>query len=84
MGKILNSLASPWKHGGFISGILDMLLRIIALFMWCSLTWLVIQFVYDAVFVEILWAKKLWLLGYSSLLFITTTLLAYTAIWDRK
>jgi TM2 domain-containing membrane protein YozV len=84
MGKILNSLASPWKHGGFISGIFDMLLRIIALFAWCSLTWLIIQFVYDAIFVEIIWAKKFWWLGYSFLLFTTTTVLAYTAIWDRR
>ena len=84
MDKLIESLKSPWRHGGPIAGVLDLLLRIIALAMWISVTWLVLQFLYDAIFIEIIWAKKMWWIGYSALLFVTASVVAYTAVWDRE
>jgi len=84
MEKFLNSLTSPWRHGGVISGILDMLLRAIAIAIWCIVMWFLIKFVYDAIFIEILWTQKLWQLGYSAIIFTVVTALAYTAVWDRE
>ena len=87
MEKILNSvthsLKAPFKKG-IIYGILDLLLRVIALVLWVLTVKLLLSFIYDALFVEIIWANKLWWLAYSTLLFLTVTVLAYTAIWERR
>ena len=84
MNKILHSLSSPWRHGGVIAGMLDMLLRVSALVIWCAVAWLALHFIKDAIFVEIVWAQKMWLLGYSLTILTTVSVLAYTAVWDRK
>ncbi|MDR0734324.1 MAG: hypothetical protein LBG16_01145 [Elusimicrobiota bacterium] len=84
MNKILHSLSSPWRHGGVIAGVLDMLLRMSALIIWCAVAWLALLFIKDAIFVEIIWVQKMWWLGYSALILTTVSMLAYTAIWDRK
>ena len=84
MNKLLESLKSPWRHGGVIAGLVDMLLRVIALAIWLWVTWLVLRFLYDAIFIEIIWARKMWWIAYSTLIFTVVSVLAYTAVWDRR
>ena len=84
MEKLLHSLKSPWRHGGVIAGVLDILLRLVAIFIWCTVTWFLLTFLYNAIFVEILWSQKLWQIGYSAVIFTVVTALAYTAVWDRE
>jgi hypothetical protein len=84
MNKLLRSLSSPWRHGGIIAGILDPLLRVAAIIIWAVTIWLALHFLYDAVFIEIIWAKKFWWIGYSAIIIFTVSVLAYTAVWDRK
>jgi len=84
MNKLIESLKSPWIHGGPIAGVLDIILRVAALLMWLGVVWFVLQFLYDAIFIEIIWAQKMWWIGYSALLFTMASIIAYTAVWDRE
>lgn len=84
MEKLLHSLKSPWRHGGVISGVLDILLRAVAIVIWCAVIWFLGGFIYDALFVEIIWSQKMWQLGYSAVIFTVVSTLAYTAVWDRE
>ncbi|MDR1684427.1 MAG: hypothetical protein LBR90_03080 [Elusimicrobiota bacterium] len=83
MEKLMHSIKAPFKKG-FICGVLDMCFRFVALVIWLCTVWLLLQFVYDALFVEIIWANKMWWLAYSLLVFLAVTTLAYTAVWDRE
>jgi hypothetical protein len=87
MEKILNSavhsLKAPFRKGIFI-GVLDLLFRVFALALWLLTVKLLFSFIYDALFIEIIWANKLWWLAYSAMMLVMSTILAYVAIWDRN
>ena len=83
MEKIKNSFKASFRKG-IIIGLLDIIFRLGALFIWLATVKLLLAFVYEALFQEPLFAETIWWCVYSFLMFITVTALAYEAVWDRE
>jgi len=87
MGKLLNFFTDSFKASfrrGPVIGVLDLAFRAFALVIWALTVQLLLSFVFDALFVEPVLSKRLWWLAYSTLMFLTVSALAYTAVIDRK
>ncbi|MDD6173817.1 MAG: hypothetical protein ACI352_02300 [Elusimicrobiaceae bacterium] len=83
MEKIKNSFKASFRKG-IIFGLLDIVLRLGALFLWLATVKLLFSFVYEALFLEPVFSETIWWCVYSLLMFVTVTALAYEAVWDRE
>ena len=83
MEKIRKSFKASFRKG-IIFGLLDIVFRLVALFIWFATVKLLCVFVYEALFQEPLFSETIWWCVYSFLMFITVTALAYEAVWDRE
>lgn len=83
MNKIINSFKASFKKG-IIYGLLDLVLRAGGLILWLMTVKLLCSFVYEAIFKEAFLSETIWWCCYSLLIFITVTVIAYEAVWDRE
>lgn len=87
MKTILNSIKKSFSASfrkGVVYGILDILFRIFALFLWLITVKILLAFIWDAIFTININADRIWWIIYSSMSLIMVTLLAYTAVYDRE
>lgn len=87
METILNNIKRSFRasfRNGIVFGILDILFRIFALFLWFITVKTLLAFIWEAVFTLTINTERVWWLVYSSLSIIMVTALAYTAIYDRE
>jgi len=83
MEKIKNSFKASFRKG-FIYGLLDFVFRCVALILWLMTVKLLCSFVYEAIFEEPFFSETVWWCIYSMLMFVTVSVLAYEAVWDRE
>ena len=81
--NIKKSLYAPFKRG-IIYGVLDILFRIFALFLWVITVKILLSFIWDAIFILNVNAERVWWIVYSSMSLVMISLLAYTAVYDRE
>lgn len=83
MEKIKNSFRTSFKKG-FFTGLCDVALRLVAIFIWVITVVLLCRFVWEAFFLPSAAQQRAWWLTYSMMMFLMVTVLAYTAVWDRE
>lgn len=87
MNTILNgikkSISAPFRKG-IIYGILDILFRLVAIFLWVITAKVLFSFIWEAIFVLNVSTERVWWIIYSLMSLLMLTLLAYTAVYDRE
>ena len=87
MKTILDGIKKSFRASfrkGIFYGILDILFRVFALFLWVITVKVLLAFIWEAIFTLTINTERLWWLLYSSLSLLMVTVLAYTAVYDRE
>ena len=87
MKTILNGIKNSFRASfrkGILYGLLDILFRIFALFLWLITVKILLTFIWEAIFVLTINTERIWWLVYSCLSLLMVTVLAYTAVYDRE
>ncbi len=87
MKTILNNIKNSFRASfrkGIVYGILDVLFRVFAFCLWVITVKVLLAFIWDAIFTLNINADRVWWIIYSSMSLVMVTLLAYTAVYDRK
>ena len=87
MKTIFNSIKKSISisfRKGVLYGVLDILFRAFALFLWVITVKVLLAFIWDAIFTLNINSERIWWLIYSSMSLVMVTLLAYTAVYDRE
>ena len=80
---ISDFLVKPFRRGPFW-GLLDIIFKFAALVVWVFVMSCIGYFLYHSYFYDFRPTNTAWWLSYSTVLFITSTTLLYTALFVRK
>ena len=83
MSKFLNSFKVSFSKG-ILTGILDILFRLLVAFVWFMVVRVVVLFAWEAITLPQLAGQRMWWLSYSALILLIVSVLGYTAIFSRE
>lgn len=83
LAAVRKNIAKSYERGLFW-GTLDVLFKLCALIVWLFVVLSIIYIIYSAFRYEFDFQVQAWYMGYSFLVFITISFLAYTALFERR